>query len=150
MFELDVVSNTPMIGTDDVDIVAQNFLVQVGYLPSGTDPKALSESIPYRLFMDYFMRHPSRAWTAEELAILLNTTKPTVYRHINKLRALDILESKDAVDSGGQVRKGFALRYGNLSLAWKFTESNVNMAMGNYRKTVEHLQSLVDKETGKN
>lgn len=150
MFELNVVSNTPMTGTDDVDVIAQSFLVHIGYLPANGDFKDINDSIPYRLFMEYFMKHPSRAWTAEELAVLLGTTKPTIYRHINKLRALDILESKDTVGSDGKARKGFAIRYGDLSLAWKFTESNVNMAMDNYRKTVEHLQSLVNAETGKN
>ena len=147
MFELNVVSNTPMTGTDDVDILAETFLVQVGYLPSGGDSRAIRESIPYRLFMDYFMRHPSRAWTAEELAVLLKTTKPTIYRHINKLKSMDLLESMDT-DVDGQARKGFRIRYGDLSLAWQFAESNVKMAMDNYRKTVTRFQELVNSEMG--
>ena len=148
MFELNVVSNTPMSGTDAVDVLAETFLIQIGYLPSGSDSRTVRDSIPYRLFMDYFMRHPSRAWTAEELAVLLETTKPTVYRHINKLKAMDILESKDTIVDG-QTRKGFAIRYGNLELAWQFTESNVKMAMDNYRKTVVRFQQLISSETGK-
>ena len=148
MFELNVTSNTPMTGTDDVDVLAETFLTQIGYLPTGMDSRTLRESIPYRLFMDYFMKHPTRAWTAEELAVLLGTTKPTVYRHINKLKAMDILESSDT-DVDGQTRKGFAIRYGNLALAWQFTESNVKMAMDNYRKTVVRFQELINAETGK-
>ena len=147
MFELNVVSNTPMSATDDVDVLAETFLMQIGYLPAGSDSRTVRESIPYRLFMDYFMRHPSRAWTAEELAVLLGTTKPTVYRHINKLKAMDILESRDT-EVDGQTRKGFAIRYGNLELAWQFTESNVKMAMDNYRKTVVRFQELIKAETG--
>ena len=63
MFELQVVSNTPMTGVDDIDVLAETFLVQIGYLPKGYDPRsagALSvrDSIPYRLFMDFFMKNP--------------------------------------------------------------------------------------------
>ncbi len=149
MFELQVVSNTPLSSVDDVDIVAETFLIQIGYIPKGYDPKTsateIRDSVPYRLFMDYFMRNMSKAWTVEELAALLSTTKPTVYRHVNKLKSLDLLESMD-VEFDGQVRKGYRIRYGDLSKAWNFTEANVNMAMENYRKTVTHFQALVDSE----
>lgn len=152
MFELNVVSNTPMTGTDDIDVLAETFLVQIGYLPSGNDLRSagahsMRESIPYRMFMDYFMKHPSRGWTADELAVLLNTTKPTVYRHINKLKSMDILESVDT-EVNGQIRKGFRIRYGDISLAWNFVESNVKMAMDNYRKTVNRFQELAKADLG--
>ena len=151
MFELQVVSNTPMTGVDDLDVLAETFLVQIGYLPKGYDPRsagALSvrDSIPYRLFMDFFMKNPSKAWTAEELAILLDTSKPTIYRHINKLRSMDILENTDVIGADGQTRKGFRIRYGDLEKAWSFTEANVNMAIENYRKTVTHFQNLIQQE----
>ena len=149
MFELQVTSNTPLSSVDDVDIVAETFLIQIGYIPKGYDPKtsavSLRDSVPYRLFMDYLMRNMNKAWTVEELAALLDTTKPTIYRHINKLKSLDILESMD-VEYEGQVRKGYRIRYGDLTKAWSFTEANVNMAIENYRKTVVHFQSLMEKE----
>ncbi len=149
MFELQVVSNTPLSAVDDIDIVAETFLVQIGYIPKGYDPKTsvstIRDSVPYRLFMDYFMRNMSKAWTVEELAALLDTTKPTVYRHINKLKSLDLLESMD-VEFDGQVRKGYRIRYGDLAKAWNFTEANVTMAIENYRKTVSHFQSLINAE----
>ncbi len=146
MFELQVVSNTPLSSIDDIDVVAETFLVQIGYIPKGYDPKTAStteikDSVPYRLFMDYFMGNMNKAWTVEELAALLDTTKPTVYRHINKLKALDLLESMD-VEFDGQMRKGYRIRFGNLEKAWAFTETNVNMALENYKKTVAHFQSL--------
>jgi len=81
----------------------------------------------------------------EELAALLDTTKPTIYRHINKLKSLDLLESMD-VEFEGQVRKGYRIRYGDLSKAWSFTEANVTMAIENYRKTVVHFQKLIEEE----
>lgn len=149
MFELQVTSNTPLSSVDDVDVVAETFLIQIGYIPKGYDPKtsavSLRDSVPYRLFMDYLMRNMNKAWTVEELAALLDTTKPTIYRHINKLKSLDLLESMD-VEFEGQMRKGYRIRYGDLNKAWSFTEANVNMAMENYRKTVAHFQSVIEKE----
>lgn len=149
MFELHVVSNTPLNAVSEVDVVAETFLTQIGYIPKGYDPKTgtsdIRRSVPYRLFMDFFMRNLSKAWTVEELAALLDTTKPTVYRHINKLKSMDVLESLD-VEFDGQVRKGYRIRYGDLSKAWSFTEANVNMAMENYKRTAAHFQSLINKE----
>ena len=149
MFELQVTSNTPLSSVDDVDVIAETFLIQIGYIPKGYDPKtsavSLRDSVPYRLFMDYLMRNMNKAWTVEELAALLDTTKPTIYRHINKLKSLDLLESMD-VEFDGQMRKGYRIRYGDLNKAWSFTEANVNMAMENYRKTVAHFQSVIEKE----
>lgn len=149
MFELQVVSNTPLSGVEDIHVVSETFLVQIGYIPKGYDPKtsamSVRESVPYRLFMDFFMDNPNKAWAVEELAALLETTKPTIYRHINKLKSLDLLESLD-VEFGGTVRKGYRIRYGDLAKAWSFTEANVGMAMENYRKTIEHFQELVRSE----
>lgn len=146
MFELQVVTNTPMTGVDDADVVAETLLVQIGYLPKGYDPHtgslSVRDSVPYRLFMGYLMKNPAKAWTVEELAALLETTKPTVYRHINKLKSMDLLESVD-VEAEGQVRKGYRIRYGDLAKAWSFTEANVSMAMENYKKSVARLQELV-------
>lgn len=148
MFELQVVSNTPLSSVGDIDVVAETFLIQIGYIPKGYDPKTsateIKDSVPYRLFMDYFMGNMSKAWTVE-LAALLSTTKPTIYRHINKLKSLDILESMD-VEFDGQVRKGYRIRFGDLAKAWNFTEANVNMAMENYRKTVTHFQAMIDEK----
>lgn len=66
MFELQVVSNTPMGSVDDMHIVAETFLVQIGYIPKGYDPKtsavSVRESVPYRLFMEFFMGNINKAW----------------------------------------------------------------------------------------
>ncbi|MCL2711933.1 MAG: helix-turn-helix domain-containing protein [Methanomassiliicoccaceae archaeon] len=149
MFELNVISNTPLGAMTDIDAVAETFLTQIGYIPKGYDPKTdasnVKESVPYRMFMDHFIRNPSKIWTVDELAALLKTTKPTIYRHINKLKSMDILESAD-VEFSGQMKKGYRIRYGDLRMAWSFTEENVDMAMKNYRRTVEHFQKLADDE----
>jgi predicted transcriptional regulator len=149
MFELNVISNTPLGAMTDIDTVAETFLTQIGYIPKGYDPKTdaagVRESVPYRLFMDFFMRNMTKTWTVDELAALMRTTRPTIYRHINKLKSMDILESADT-EFDGQTKKGYRIRYGDLRKAWAFTESNVAMAMDNYRKTVTHFQDLADRE----
>lgn len=148
MFELRVVSNTPMTAVSDVNLIAESFLIDIGYIPKGYDPKtsatSIRDSVPYRLFMEFLMKYQGKAWSVEELAFLLDTSKPTIYRHINKLKALDLLESMD-VEYEGEMRKGYRIRYGDLSKAWNFTKSNVEMAMQNYTSTVDHFQQLVVK-----
>ncbi|MFA5312900.1 MAG: helix-turn-helix domain-containing protein [Methanomassiliicoccales archaeon] len=147
MFELSIVSNTPLTPVKDADEVALLFLQQVGYLPKGYDPKTaarnVEDSVPYQMFMDCFLKNMKRVWLVEEMAVRFETTKPTIYRHLNKLKAMDILEEVD-VERDGKMKKGYRIRYGDLKKAWNFTEANVDMAMQSYRQTVEHLQSLVE------
>src|SRR5687768_17612427 len=95
-FELTVVSNTPLTPVSDVDTVAITFLYQIGYLPKGYDPKtdvdSVRQSVPYKLFMNCMLKRPEKAWNIEELITVLKTSRPTVYRHLNKLKSLDLLE----------------------------------------------------------
>lgn len=151
VFRLNVVSNVPMTPVNDVDAVAITYLYEIGYLPKGYDPKTnvenIRQSVPYRLFMNCFMRRADKAWTIDELAAVLNTSRPTIYRHLDKLKGLDVLEEVSIKDeSTNQTMKGYRIRYGNLSKAWNFTDAHVKVAMENYRKTVDHLQDLVEKE----
>ena len=149
MFELNVESNTPLTPLTDPDEIALQFLTQIGYLPKGYDPKTevidIKDSVPYRLFMDCFMRNMKRVWLVDELAAQLDTTKPTIYRHLNKLKSIDILEEQ-TTHRDGLAKKGYRIRYGDLRKAWHFTEANVTMAMESYRKTVDHFQNLVEEE----
>ncbi len=148
MFELQVVSNTPLTPLDDTDDVSLQFLQMIGYLPKGYDPKTdasnVQDSVPYKMFTECLMKNTKRAWTVEEMAAKLKTTKPTIYRHLNKLKAIDILEEVDT-DRGKDKKKGYRIRYGDLSKAWNFTEANVEMAMEAYRKTIDHLQKLYEE-----
>ncbi|HEX2021536.1 MAG TPA: helix-turn-helix domain-containing protein [Candidatus Thermoplasmatota archaeon] len=146
-FELVVVSNTPLTPVSDLDEVGVALLRQVGYLGRGADDEANArESVAYRLFRDCFVMRPDKAWTAEELIAALGTSRPTLYRHLNKLKALDLLEEsalRDEGEAGG--RKAYRIRYGNLAKAWNFVEANVKVAMENYRKTVDHLHALAER-----
>jgi len=182
-FELVVVSNTPMTPIADSESVAIAFLFQIGYLPRGYDPKtdaeSVRQSVPYKLFMNCFLKRPEKLWSIEELQTVLHTSRPTVYRHLNKLKGFDLVEEQtistfrcarcEAFESGdeaqaldhagqckgknssrvavlSQTRKGYRVRYGNLSKGWNFVEAHVKVAMESYRKTVDHLQELVNKE----
>lgn len=137
-----VVSNTPLTGEDDPEIVAKKFLEQIGYISKGSDP-----DIPYKIFVDFFLKHPTKSWFVEEISNNLSTSKPTVYRHLNKLKGLDILEEIQVFDDTTQQnKKAYRLRYGNLQKAWNFVEAHLKVAIENYSKTVEHLQKLIEKD----
>ena len=141
-FEIKIVSNTPLVGEIDPNIVAKIFFEQIGYISKGADPK-----IPYKIFADFFIRNPSKAWFVEEISNQLKTSKPTIYRHLNKLRGLDILEEMQIFDEmSKQNKKAYRLRYANLEKAWNFVEAHIKVAVENYGKTVEHLQKLMDDQ----
>ena len=149
-FELNVVNNTPLTPLTDVEEVAMLFLNQIGYFSKGYDPKTdvtdIRDSVPFRLMVEHFLGRPEKAWVVEDLASSLGTTKATVYRHINKLKGFDLLEEATVDRPDGSMKKGYRIRYGDLSKAWNFTEAHVEVAMENYRKTVDHLQELVQKK----
>src|SRR5206468_686338 len=108
------------------------FLTQIGYIPKGYDPKtdasSVRDSVPYRLFVECLLGRMDKGWTVEQLAAKLKTTKATIYRHINKLKEMDLLDEVN-VNERGTIRKGYRIRYGNLSKAWNFVESNVVIAL---------------------
>jgi predicted transcriptional regulator len=141
-FEMQIVSNTPLIGETDLEIVAKTFFEQIGYLSKGADPE-----IPYKLFSDFFLKHPTKAWYVDEISAKLKTSKPTVYRHLNKLKGFDILEEIQVFDENTkQNKKAYRLRYGNIQKAWNFVEAHLKVAIENYGKTVEHLNNLIEKQ----
>ncbi|HDS59654.1 MAG TPA: ArsR family transcriptional regulator [Thermoplasmatales archaeon] len=141
VFQLQVTKNTPLTGEDDYEKVAVDFLRLIGYMNESAD----TASIPYRLF-ECFLIHPDKHWLVDELAVTLEATKATVYRHLNKLKGMDILE-EGREGEGVTVRKTYRLRYGNLAKAWSFVEAHVKVAMENYAETVAHLQKLVSRRT---
>lgn len=183
-FELLVVSNTPLTPIADSETVAIGFLFQIGYLPKGYDPKtdveSVRQSVPYKLFMNCFMKRPEKLWSIEELQTVLHTSRPTVYRHLNKLKSFDLVEEQQVqtfrcahcegyesgaeaevlehapkcgarkagkkADALAQQRKGYRIRYGNLTKSWNFVEAHVKVAMEGYRRTVDHLNDLVAKD----
>ena len=145
-FELVVVNNTPLTPISDLDQALFIMLKQVGYLDRGADDEAsIRKGVAYRLVRDALLLRPDKAWTAEELITMLETSRPTLYRHLNKLKAMDLLEESSLDESDGGGRKAYRIRYGNLAKAWNFVEANVKIAMENYRKSVDHLQAVAEK-----
>jgi predicted transcriptional regulator len=146
-FELAVRYSTPLTPVHDLDEVLTEFLRLVGYLPEHDDGRAgegpVRESLAYRLVRDCLLRDLSRTWTTEELVAVLKTSKPSVYRHLNRLKSLDLLEEAGDEEKG---RRGYRFRYGSLARAWDFTEANAQNALKRYRETVDHLQTLIDRE----
>ena len=139
---MQIVSNTPLVGEEDPEIVAKKFFEQIGYLSKGADPE-----IPYKIFNNFFLNHPLKAWYVDEISTKLNISKPTVYRHLNKLKGFDILEEVQTFNENTQQnKKAYRLRYGNIQKAWNFVEAHLKVAIENYAKTVEHLQNLIDKQ----
>lgn len=145
-FEIAVVSNVPLTPLKDPGEVALAFLQQVGYLPGTPEMGSrneLMDGIPYRLVTECLLDRLERGMTVEQMAARVGTTKATVYRHINKLKQMDLLEEVNVPMADGP-RKGYRIRYGNLAKAWNFVEAHVEVAMEHYRETVEHLQALLE------
>ena len=149
-FSINIQGNIPLTSIDEVEEVLVNFLHDIGYISEGySAPGAgqeLADSVPVGIFIHCFFPDPERVWLVEEMANELKAHKTTVYRHITKLKNLDILEEAIREEENGKRKKGYRIRYGNLKKAWTFTETNVEVAMLNYAKTVEHLQNLVEEK----
>ena len=96
------------------------------------------DSIPYKIIDECFFQRPDRAWTAEEIAAWIETTRPTAYRHLNRLISLGFIERCRAED-GGPPTSAFHLRYGSLKKGWAKIETQVELVLDKYRKTIKQL-----------
>jgi hypothetical protein len=145
-FELTLRAATPLTPLPTLEEVLPEFLRQIGYLPEGPDGRSgdgpVRETIAYRLVRECLLKDPNKPWYPEELFASLGAAKASVYRHLNKLKSLDLLEEVDG--AGEKGRKGYRLRYGNLARAWDFTEANAQNSLKRYRETVDHLQGLIE------
>lgn len=145
-FQMLVTSNVPLTPIENREEVTGTFLRSIGYLSRGSGGSAGSapHSVAYRLVADFLLRDMEHGDTVGQMARRLGTTKATAYRHLNKLKAMDLLEEVNVPTSDG-LRRGYRLRYGNLAKAWNFVEAHVQVAMEHYRETVEHLQRLAEE-----
>ncbi len=143
-FELIVTSSPPLSSINDLEEAVVRFLVQVGYMSKNYEMgEGGRGEIALRLFLDHFLLRPEKPWTVDELTVSLNTTKPTVYRHLNKLKAMGIVEEVQIEEP--EPRKGFRMRYGDIAMAWNITEAHVETAMKNYRASIEHIKALAEE-----
>ena len=140
MFKMTVVSTPTRILDDDIDRNIAYFLSDIGYIPRlkpSTDFQVISKSAYFRLFKECFLMNSEKYWSGEELLTYLKTSRTTLYRHLNKLKSMDILEE---IQDG--KNKKYRMRSGDIMRAWNWVEVNVKMALDNYRKTVEHIWEL--------
>jgi predicted transcriptional regulator len=127
----------------ELDGVLLGFLEDLDYLsdqgPGEEDPL---KSLAYRMVRDCFLKRPDKFWDVDELRTRLDTTRPTIYRHLNKLEAMGLME-RTQVGKTVPPKKAHRIRYGHLRKAWSFVEEYAKVAMGNYRLTVDHIERLV-------
>jgi predicted transcriptional regulator len=142
-FELVLRYSTPLSAVEKLDEALREFLYMIGYL---REEDADEGSTAYRLVRECLLGSPARAWSVEELAATLKTTRPTIYRHLNRLKTLDLLEEVPLEQGKAKGRKGYRMRYGNFSRAWDFVEANAQNALKRYREGVDHLQKLLEKK----
>lgn len=137
-FEMRVIGDPPLTGESNVERVAKLMMERIGY----TARKGPDNGLSYRIFYECFLLHPTRWWTIDELAANCDTTMPSVYRHINKLRDLDIIED-DHIDVDGEKKRALRLRYADLSKAWNHAEVHFQHAIESYRSSIDHLEALL-------
>jgi DNA-binding transcriptional ArsR family regulator len=146
MFGIRIEANNGLTGDESVEDALIKWLRSIGYMTEGYaegDPRRLSQTVPVGIFMRCFLPDPMRVWTAREMAKKLKAHPATVYRHIDRLKEMNIVEEATKM-SGSKREAGFRIRYGSLSRAWTFTETDIRLAMENYRKTVDALQAKAD------
>ncbi|HJM17029.1 MAG TPA: helix-turn-helix domain-containing protein [Candidatus Poseidoniia archaeon] len=97
------------------------------------------ESMPYKILDECFFQRPDRAWTAEEIAAWIETTRPTAYRHLNRLISLGLIERCRATD-GGPPTSAFHLRLGSLKKGWQKIETQIEIILDTYKKTITKLK----------
>ena len=144
MFKITVATTQARSLDNDLDRNIAYFLSDIGYIPRvspSTDLQTIRESAYFRLFRDCLLLHSERSWTGDELMAYLKTSRTTLYRHLNKLKSLDILEETQ----DGKVKR-YRLRSGDLMKAWNWVEVNTKLALDSYRKTVEQISRLIGEQ----
>ncbi|MCL4329743.1 MAG: helix-turn-helix domain-containing protein [Candidatus Thermoplasmatota archaeon] len=141
MFKMTVVASPTRVISEDLDRNIAYFLSDIGYIPRlrpDTDMSSIVSSAYFRLFKDCFLMNAERRWSGEELMAYLRTSRTTLYRHLNKLKSLDILEETQE----GKTKR-YRLRSGDILRAWGWVEVNLKIALEAYRKNVERIASLL-------
>jgi len=145
-FEIKISSHTPAAG-NDLNEILEDFLLDIGYLSGRKTGEEVHKSIPFRLWTDVFLKSPEKPKTVDEMAAILETSKPTIYRHLRKLKDMDLLESEELVleDNGEVIKKGYRIRQGDLLTAWHVTEANVESTLKRYRQTIKRIKKITEE-----
>ncbi len=155
-FQLLVTDVPSLKSYKDIKTVATLFLEQTGiigngYWPKtthngrrdGKTPESIHDSVPFRMFVDCFLMNPKTFYSIADLEHELNTTRFTIYRHLNKFKNLDLLEQHPTEDG----KKGYRLKYGSIAQAWGFVKVHIERAMQTYDANVQYLEELAQNKT---
>lgn len=123
----------------EVESLLGRLLMACGYLDSRSGKVA--SDIPFKLFNDWLLARRDRIWTADELAVALSASRPTIYRHLNRLEQMGWLE-KVILKEGHPRITGFRLRGGTLGRAWPLIEDKLELGLLGYRKAINQLVGL--------
>lgn len=140
-FGINVVENVPISEHAELNGALKLFLSQIGYISRDKD-----SDIAIELFK-CFLIMPKKSWTIDELVSHLNTSRPTLYYHLNKLKVMDLIEGKSVkIEGFAQKKKVYRLRFKDLERAWHFVEYHIEDNLKNYRKTVKSIWSMAKRE----
>jgi hypothetical protein len=146
-FALRLERAAPPLSSDDPHAVALAFLRKVGALSEGYDPLAEGEgaaaSPPVRVLVDCFMMERERSWSAAEMAKALSVPVGQVYRTVLKFEALDWIAGAGQDTEGALPGKRFALRFGTLSDAWRFSELAAGLCIDRYGELAKTIEERV-------
>jgi DNA-binding transcriptional ArsR family regulator len=146
-FSLTLAERPPLDASADGQARLVDMMEAIGYLTPWSTPRGggdIQDNLAFRLLKDCLLDRPDRSWTMRELMAVLETSKPTLYRHLKKLEALDLME-RGLRGESPRSSKAFRIRYGDLSKAWNFTEEHARQSLKAYRQTVEHLEGLMEE-----
>jgi len=138
MFKLVIQLAPPVVGGLEFEEALATFLAQIGIIKERTSMEEYRSEPGFKIFYKCFTANPRKPWLIKEIAETTGVSVPTVYRVLKKLRECDIVEF---VEKDGAYR----IRYGDLSMAWRFLETHVTGSMENYRKSVEYLQKMIEE-----
>ncbi|MCL4325831.1 MAG: helix-turn-helix domain-containing protein [Candidatus Thermoplasmatota archaeon] len=150
-FEI-VIKDVSSITSSNIEDAVIDFIYMIGLISKSQryNREKIKKSIPYRLFMDFFLKYPGKPWQVSDLATTLGTSRPTVYRYINKLMNMDFIEVEniDDLDTShkGAVKKGYRIRFGNIEKAWGIVDAHIKIIIRNYEESAKYIQSIVDKD----
>lgn len=144
-FEMRLTHTASVGQVTDLDSALRDILERVGYL---REDEHTEKSVAYRLAKECFVLGSGRIWSVDEMLVFLRTSRPTLYRHLNRLKSLNIIEEVSLGPEWGNARKGYRLRHGSLSRAWDFAEADAANTLNAYRGSIESIQKLVEARTG--
>jgi predicted transcriptional regulator len=146
-FEI-IIKDTPVEKSNNIDDMLLDFLYMIGMISKYDKINKNKNTIPFKLFRDHFLVLPNKIWQVSDLAQSMHTSKPTIYRYINKLKEMDIIQEEIIETTQelkkGAKRKGYKIRFGNLYQAWGLVDARLKIILKNYEEITKYIQNIID------